>query len=175
MINIAKLSHDILNKHPNPRIAVDMTCGLGRDTLFLADIAQKVYAFDIQEAALMETAKLLSRTQKEKVRLIHASHHLFADYIDELIDLAIYNLGYLPGGQKDILTDAKTVLCSLKRLLERLNNGGLVVMVIYLHDSSESDILETYTRGLDARYDVMRYQVLNKTNCPLIISIQKTK
>jgi SAM-dependent methyltransferase len=175
MIHIVNLSHQILKQHPLPLVALDMTCGLGRDTQFLTDIAEKVYAFDIQASAIDATKALLSSRQREKVTFIHQSHHLFDDYVEEAVDIAIYNLGYLPGGPKDIKTDKSLVLQSLKKLLQKLNPDGLVVLVIYLHDFDESEAIETYVSGLDIGFDVMRYQVLNRTKSPYIISIHKPK
>lgn len=47
----------ITNKH----IAVDMTCGNGNDTLFLAQHAGFVYAIDISQEAITKT---MQRTNK---------------------------------------------------------------------------------------------------------------
>ena len=48
-----QMSHDFLAQVlDDESIAVDATMGNGHDTLFLAKLAKKVYAFDIQEQAL---------------------------------------------------------------------------------------------------------------------------
>ena len=41
-------------------IVVDATMGNGHDTLFLAQLARKVYAFDIQEQAVEKTRQRLA-------------------------------------------------------------------------------------------------------------------
>ncbi len=150
-----------------------MTCGLGRDTQFLADIAEKVYAFDIQVSAIDAAKALLNPQQLEKVTFIHQSHHRFDDYVEEAVDIAIYNLGYRPGGPKDIKTDKDIVLQSLKKLLVRLSPNGLVVLVIYLHEPDEGEAIDAFVSTLDATFDVLRYQVLNRSKSPYIISIHK--
>ena len=42
-----------------PLIAVDATCGNGHDALWLAEVCDRVYAFDIQPEAVKTTAELL--------------------------------------------------------------------------------------------------------------------
>lgn len=51
--------------------------GNGHDTHFLAELVGEsghVYAFDIQEAALMNTAERLGNEYKDRVTLIQKSH-----------------------------------------------------------------------------------------------------
>ena len=54
-------------------IVIDATMGNGHDTHFLAELVGEsghVYAFDIQEAALMNTAERLGNEYKDRVTLI---------------------------------------------------------------------------------------------------------
>lgn len=173
MINIVDLSHNILREAKNPKISVDMTCGNGLDTLFLADISNQVYAFDIQETAIKNTNDLLKKYNIENVTVIKESHEMFDKYVKKNIDLVIYNLGYLPKGDKSIKTDASLVLASLKKALDKLNQFGLIVIVIYLHDLTESNQITEFVSSLNSEYDVLKYQVLNKSDCPYIIKIYK--
>lgn len=96
--------------------AVDATAGNGWDTLFLARLVGpdgRVYAFDIQQAALDETAALLRKNKLlERVDLIHAGHEAMASYVKEPVAAVMFNLGYLPGGDHSIVTrpDRKSVV-----------------------------------------------------------------
>ena len=55
------LSHDFLAQVlDDESVAVDATMGNGNDTAFLAGLAKKVYAFDVQEQALEKTSQRLS-------------------------------------------------------------------------------------------------------------------
>ena len=55
------LSHDFLAEVlDDESIAIDATMGNGNDTAFLAGLAKKVYAFDVQEQALEKTSQRLS-------------------------------------------------------------------------------------------------------------------
>jgi len=173
LISIVKYSHELMQKVDRPNIAIDMTCGNGHDTLFLASVSKKVFAFDIQEQAINNTKKLLDEEQLTNVTLCKESHDLFDIFVNQPFDLAVYNLGYLPGGDKTIKTDAKTVLISLKKAVSRLASGGKIVIVIYLHNPLESDAIETFVAKLDHDYDVLKHQILNKLNSPYIIEINR--
>ena len=51
-----EMAHDFLAEVVTKEdIVVDATMGNGHDTLFLAKLAKKVYAFDIQKQALEKT------------------------------------------------------------------------------------------------------------------------
>lgn len=173
MINIVDLSHRILSEFKEPKVAIDMTCGNGYDTLFLSKIAEKVYAFDIQDEAIKNTLKLLEENHVENVEVIKESHDLFDIFVENGFDLAIYNLGYLPSGNKDIKTNALIVLNSLEKALERLHHNGIIVLVIYLHDLEESKRISNFVQKLDKQFDVMKYEVMNKQGSPYIIKIIK--
>ena len=56
------LSEDI----PRDGVLVDFTMGNGHDTLYLSGLVPegKVYAFDVQEMALVNTRKLLDETEE---------------------------------------------------------------------------------------------------------------
>lgn len=175
MINISEFSHKLLLEVNNPIIACDMTCGNGHDTLFLASIAKEVYAFDIQDLAINNTSKLIESNKLSNVRVIKESHDLYDIFISKPIDLAIYNLGYLPNSDKSIKTTPRIVLNSLKKLINQLNINGVIVIVIYLHDDLESKAISDFASQLDSNYDVMKYEVINKFNCPYIIKIRRDK
>lgn len=175
MINISSYSHQLLNEVKNPNVSLDMTCGNGLDTLFLSRISNKVYAFDIQNLAIENTKKLLIENDVKNVTVIKESHDLYEIYVRDKIDLAIYNLGYLPKSDKRIKTESSIVLNSLKKLINQLNVHGKIVIVIYLHDLKESNTIESFTSNLDSKFDVLKHKILNKVNCPYIIEIIKTK
>ena len=70
----------------------------------------------------------------ERIELIHDSNARFENYLVDYqgrVDLFMYNLGYLPGGDKSITTDSATTLKSLSSALELLAVGGLLCVVCY--------------------------------------------
>ena len=61
------LSHDFLAQVlDDESVVVDATMGNGNDTAFLAGLAKKVYAFDVQEQAL---EKLVNACQIWKLKM----------------------------------------------------------------------------------------------------------
>ena len=101
MIGILQLAKERLAQSANPEgVYVDFTMGKGRDTLFLASLAPRgrIYAFDVQPAALEATRALLDAHGVENVTLIQASHERFREYVEGPIDGGLFNLGFLPAG-----------------------------------------------------------------------------
>ncbi len=81
-------------------IVIDATMGNGHDTYFLAELVGEnghVYAFDIQETALMNTAERLGNEYKDRVTLIQKSHdELITSLPDDIsgkVAAAVFNLG----------------------------------------------------------------------------------
>lgn len=173
MINVTELSHKIIQQHKSINLAVDMTIGRGNDTLFLAKNAKNVIGFDIQQEAIDLTNELLSNNAVTNVKLINDSHENILKYVTDPVDVAIYNLGYLPKGNKDIKTEKTSTINSLKSLISILNTPGLIVIVVYPHNPGEIKAVEDFVSNLSNSFDSLKYQVLNKQNCPFIISIEK--
>lgn len=109
--------------------ALDATCGNGHDTLYLADLAEQVYAFDIQPQAIRATAERLAG--RPNVRLIEDSFVHFQKYVTQEIDLIVFNLGYLPGSDKQVTTSVSDLSSGLQAMLAQLSPSGRVVIVAY--------------------------------------------
>lgn len=126
-VKITEVAHHILEKHINSNsIIIDATCGNGHDTLFLAQRVKLVHAFDVQEVAINHTKALT----KDYNNVIY--HHTSHENITELIpdyDGIIFNLGYLPGSDKKILTNYVTTIHTLDLIHDR--HKGFVLIVAY--------------------------------------------
>lgn len=158
-------------------LAVDATMGNGHDTLFLAKRAGKVHAFDVQEAALERTQNLLAEAGLS-AQLHLDSHANLSHYIIEPIRAAIFNLGYLPRADKSIITQASSTLSALEQILDLLEVGGRVaIMIYYGHEggSEEKDAVLAYVSQLSqTTYTVMQYKPLNQVNTPpFLVMIEK--
>ena len=122
-----EFAHDVLiNKISTQDIFVDMTMGNGNDTLFLCKIAKFVYAFDIQQIALDNTKKKLIDNDLSNYSLILDTHENIDLYIKESVKGFIYNLGYLPTGDKNITTLYTSTINSLKKALLLLKEKGII-------------------------------------------------
>ena len=107
--NMVDLAHQLLAQRVQPGdVVVDATCGKGHDTLFLARAVGpggRVYAFDIQAAAIQASRELLSAHQAlAQVSFYQVDHSEMDLWVPGTITAAIFNLGYLPGGDKHICT-----------------------------------------------------------------------
>jgi 16S rRNA C1402 N4-methylase RsmH len=129
---------------------IDATAGNGWDTLFLAKevgTLGKVYAFDIQVCALLQTEALLSNAGHENVLLINGSHEDMTSLIPESdhgrIARVMLNLGYLPGGNKEFTTKSKSTLKAIELLKNLLQPRGRVTIITYPgHASGEFEANE---------------------------------
>ncbi|WP_233275828.1 class I SAM-dependent methyltransferase [Salibacterium aidingense] len=164
-------------------IAVDATAGNGKDTLYLAQCvgeSGKVYSFDIQHEALEKTSRLLENHQlHQRVTLLNDGHENAALRIPEnehtKVKTVIFNLGYLPGGNKAITTRTETTLQAITLLLERMKSGALIMVVVYpghQEGKREKEELEVYANGLPQQeVQVLRYEFINQVNDPPFLLI----
>lgn len=162
--------------------AVDATAGKGRDALFLARQVGprgQVYAFDIQQDALDRTAALLEQNNAaERVALICAGHETMAAHIREPAAAVMFNLGYLPGGDRSIVTRPESVVRGVAAALQLLKPGGLVTLVLYPGHgpgARERIALLDYCRRLDgACYGVIHTQLINRSSSPPELLVVKS-
>ncbi|HLR09531.1 MAG TPA: class I SAM-dependent methyltransferase [Bacillota bacterium] len=186
MKSILQYSHHLLAKTlDSGDTAIDATCGNGHDTVFLCQaVGEKghVYGFDIQDAAIANTKKRLRNKKLTNATIIKDSHSNFQHHVpvDRLTRLggAIFNLGWLPGSDKSIITKADSTILALEGLLEHIKTGGMVVLVVYHgHPGGEEEKyhLMQYTRQLNQKhFNVLYYGFINQKNKPpFILAIQK--
>ncbi|MFZ5965802.1 MAG: class I SAM-dependent methyltransferase [Bacillota bacterium] len=162
--------------------SVDATMGNGNDTLFLANLVGddgKVYAFDIQSLAVHNTEKLLlEHNMAHRAALIEDGHENMDKYIKESIDAAMFNLGYLPKGDRNIITRSETTIMALKKCLDLLKQNGIITLCVYYgHEGGlkEKEQLSMFLETLDQKqYDVLEMKFMNqKNNPPNLIVIEK--
>jgi predicted methyltransferase len=167
-------------------LAVDATAGNGHDTLFLArrvGAAGVVYAFDVQQAALDETARRLAEAGADGgLRLCAAGHETMSEAIDAghhgEIAVVMFNLGYLPGGDKSKTTRGETTLAALRQALRLLAPGGLMTVACYPGHpagAEEAGEVSQFLAGLDqGEYRVARYGFENLVNAPpFLLAVEK--
>ena len=84
-------------------VVVDATMGNGYDTAWLCELvgpSGRVYAFDIQPAALERTrARLAAQGLSSRAELFCAGHERLREFVHAPIDAALFNLGWLPGAE----------------------------------------------------------------------------
>ena len=178
MLRPLELAHHLLAEIiVKDDVVVDATMGQGFDTVFLAGLSDAVVAFDVQDLALEMTEKRLAEN-KRQAKLILDGHENVGQYIDQQIKAAIFNLGYLPKSDKQVITQAETTLDALTQLLEMLVKGGRIALMIYYGHAGgleERDAVLAFVSGLPQReFQVMRYGGINQANHPpFLVMIEK--
>ena len=153
---------------------VDMTVGNGNDTLFLANISKKVFGFDIQDVAIDNTKKLLRENNVYNYELFNISHEKINDVLKEYeknIKLILFNLGYLPCGDKSITTNHKTTLNAVKNSFSMLSSNGLILIVFYPHPEgkTEAQVVLEYLKKNKLEYTI--YKNTPNMDAPYLIVI----
>ncbi|ALS02846.1 SAM-dependent methyltransferase [Enterococcus silesiacus] len=178
-------SHTLLKEVVEPGASVvDATMGNGNDTAFLAQLVGSkglVYAFDIQEAALINTEKKLTELGlTEQVTLFHKGHETIEETIptETSLTAAVFNLGYLPKSDKQIITKPDTTKKALDAILTRLKPKGRIILVVYYgHTGGEAELalVQDYSQKLpQEEYSVLTYQFVNqRNNPPILFCIEK--
>lgn len=165
----------------NDMIVTDMTLGNGHDSLNILNILKGngfLYSFDIQDIALENSKKLLKNCVYQNYNLIKDNHKNFDKYIEKNIDIGIFNLGYLPGGDKNITTKAEDVLICLEKLIQTLNENGIILITLYPgHESGKEEIrlIESFFRKINQKnYNIIKFDFINqKNNPPYILLLEK--
>ncbi len=120
-------------------LALDATAGNGHDTLFLArqvGPTGRVFAFDLQPAALERTRRRLQeQSLLDRVILHQAGHERMKELLPEAahgrLSGVMFNLGYLPGGDKRLVTLPATTLSALAQAISLLRPGGMLSVLAY--------------------------------------------
>lgn len=162
--------------------AVDATCGNGHDTLLLAELVGThghVWGFDIQLQAVTETARKLAEAGlSERVTLLHSGHESLAGYLAVPVQFVLFNLGYLPGGDRSIITRPETTAVALQKSLELLVPGGVTMVTLYPgHNGGDEErqLVDGWAAALDPKkYFSWRMGQMNVApDAPYCIIVQK--
>ena len=149
--------------------AVDATMGNGHDTCMLARLVGPeghVYAFDVQEQAVRSTEALLrAEGLADRVTMIHAGHERMAEFVPRAVGAICFNLGWLPGGNKEITTRWETTRAALDQALSLLRPMGVCTVCVYPGHAAGEEERIRLTEYLSAlrpqEYNVLQEKFLN--------------
>ena len=147
---------------------VDATAGNGHDTVFLAEAVGdegKVIAIDIQAEAIAATRQRLEEAQlQSRVELHQASHAGIGQFVAKGSAAAIlFNLGYLPGSDRALVTKSETTLKALSASVLVLKKGGVLAVICYPdHPGGDDEAAQVlgYLRGLN-NFRLAKYELLS--------------
>ena len=163
-------------------ICLDATIGNGNDISKIAKLigdSGKVYGFDIQNLAIENTKKLLiSEKVINRAEIINDSHENIDRYVKTKLDFIIYNLGYLPKGDKNIITNVKSTIKSINKALELMDINSIMLITTYighLGGKDEDYAVNQLLSSLDQKaFNVLQNDFINqKNNPPKIYIVEK--
>lgn len=157
--------------------AVDATMGNGHDTVFLAGAVGgngTVWAFDVQKTAHEITKERFAAEAPEllrRVRFCPAGHETASRALPPeahgRVWAATFNLGYLPGSDKQVVTRPETTLAALRDIAGMTAVGGVISVHCYLgHAGGENEGLAVAAWFGALPWDAWRvaeYSFINKT------------
>ena len=182
MINLLEVEKNFLIPHiKKGGVAVDFTMGNGHDTLWLSEAvceSGKVYAFDIQPQALESSRRLLEQKgAANNYTLILDSHSNVLNYVSEKICIGMFNLGFLPGGDKSITTKRETTMIAIRAAIELLDADGALLIAVYPgHEegSIEGELIEKELETLNRReLCASKFKIVNSPTSPFFFLVER--
>ena len=161
---------------------IDATLGNGHDTVMLAELvgpSGKVIGFDIQADAVGRTAaRLLDASLLERCELYAEGHQNIPNRVHCPIKAAVFNLGWLPGGDKSVTTHWDTTHAAIIAALSLLADGGVCTVCAYpgheAGDHERSALMDWLSTLRPQEYNVLHHRFLNAgPGAPECFVIQK--
>ncbi len=167
---------------PTANFIIDATCGNGHDLLYISQHLSpkaKLIAIDIQPEAIKNSQKRIELEGKNKTIDYYCSSHddilSNADIITNNIDLLIFNLGYLPRGNHQLMTQSTTTIRALDIALPLLSTNGVITIVSYPgteEGAQENQDVANYLSSINQKeYHISCWTPLNQVNQPPILYI----
>lgn len=159
--------------------AIDATAGNGHDALFLAQTVTpggRVYVFDVQPAALDATKQrlLAAGIAESAFELFHCGNETLAETMPAAtsgsVQVIMFNLGYLPGSDKTLITETGKTMRAITTALDWLAPGGLMTVVVYPgHEGGADEAREVARLGSELSpraFEVQHIRPVNRSASP---------
>ena len=150
-------------------LAVDATAGNGFDTALLCELVGergRVISIDRQPAAVAATRLRIERMGFGSRCVVVEDDH---QYLTQILEaqaagkrpsIVMFNLGYLPGGDKTVVTEPGSTVAALHAALDAIQPGGAVSIVVYRgHEGASEEaasVEETLSGSQADRFTVER-------------------
>lgn len=164
-------------------VAIDATAGNGHDTEFLAGCvgaSGRVLAFDVQEAALHSSGERLREAGLEdRVEFHLASHARMAEFAEVgSVAAVMFNLGYLPGEDHSLATEAEETLRALDAACVVMGSGAVLSVVCYPGHPQGGEEATCVERWMNKRasnaWRVAKYALIGtKAAAPFLMIVRK--
>lgn len=190
MLSALAYSHDqlkqLIDRFPNGTF-IDATLGNGNDIFYILkqpNFTGTVYGFDIQSQAITASQERLLTLPTQKQN----QYHLFQESHDQVSTIlpttpihgAIFNLGYLPGGDHHITTLPNSTITALKQIAVQLVKHGKIILVVYWgHEEGKIEsqtLLKEVQSWPQSVFQVLKYEFINQINYPpYVLVIERIK
>ncbi len=197
LTRMVQWSQDLLAEVVQPGdLVVDLTVGTGQDTLALLQMVGEqgqVVGFDIQSQALLTTREKIVavggqvRLHQQNIQplqyqagvdLLRMNHVELSAIMSAPVTGIIANLGYLPGGSRDIITRPESTVSALEQGCSLLAKGGRMAVVVYPgHPGGAEEgaaIGELFGGLQDPGFQVLRLSVSNRPTAPFVFVVEKS-
>ncbi len=164
-------------------LVIDATAGNGHDTVFLAEAVGdggRVLALDVQESAIRSARKRVGDAGLEaRVGFHLTSHARMAEHAGEgLVSAVMFNLGYQPGEDHEVTTEAGETIAALDAAAELLRPGGALSVICYpghAAGKTEAEAVEQWMEALPgAGWRVAKYAMCGtKRPAPFLLLARK--
>jgi hypothetical protein len=187
---LVELARDLVSRNlSEDGFAVDATVGNGHDTLWLAlQVGPRgsVIGLDLQQEALViATARLHDAGVLDRVVLLRSGHERIGSLLQSpgpkgRPSAIMFNLGYLPGGDRSVVTRPDSTILALQASIELVSPGGMITVVLYPgHPTGleESRAVEDWANGSISRHaELLRVTPIHSTNpAPWLLAISPRK
>ncbi len=187
LLRATGFAHQLLEQNLRPGdTAIDATCGNGHDTAFLCRLVGRegtVIAVDVQDEAITATQSNIER-QGLSSHLIQGCHSDLPSLVSPFLPegksahAIMFNLGYLPRGDKSIITKTETTLRALDHSLTLLEPFGILTIAVYTGHgggAAEGSAVDIWSQHLPQDdFSVISYRFENQRNSPPhLIAVQK--
>ena len=166
---------------PGDRV-IDATMGNGHDTLFLARLVGDtghVTAFDLQPDAVKSTAaRLAENGVADRCELHCLGHEHMAEIVTEPVRAVVFNLGWLPGGDKSVTTRWETTKRAVEAAMGLLLPGGVITICVYpgheAGDIERRSLTEWLAQVRPQAFNILHQRFLNAgPGAPECVILQK--
>lgn len=158
----------------NGDCVLDATAGNGYDTLKVAQLVQpngQVIAIDIQKQAIEATEAKLTVAKLNTLCEFHLGNHgELLGTLAQTFDCILFNLGYLPGSDKMIITTPKDTLAALNQSPKLLKENGILFVTAYRQHQGgqdEANVVETWMYEQNANgWDIDKIEPKHQSHYP---------
>ena len=164
-------------------VVIDATAGNGHDAQFLAGCVGatgRVLAFDVQEAAMRSTRERLREVGlEERVEFHLASHARMVEFAEAgSVAAVMFNLGYFPGEDHALATEAPETMRALDAAAVVLKSGAVLSVVCYPGHPQGTEEAASVERWMNGRaadaWRVAKYAMVGtKAPAPFLMIASK--